>query len=88
MGERRFVKSWSVVHVLVLVLSLQACDNINKGDQHVLSGGAAGAVAGAVLGALTGSSVAGAILGGVIGMAVSSFTSKDRPSVDRGSASR
>jgi osmotically inducible lipoprotein OsmB len=83
MSQRRFGSRWGLAHVMVVVLSLQACDSIDKGDRHVLSGSAVGAVAGAVLGAVIGSSVAGAILGGVVGMAVSSFATKDRPPADR-----
>lgn len=73
----------SAAALLVTLLSLQACDNINTSDRHVLSGGAAGAAAGAILGALAGSSVAGAILGSVVGLAVGSFASKDRRPPER-----
>jgi len=59
----------------VSLLSLTACENLNRQQQRALSGGAIGAAGGAALGAIVGgSAVTGALIGGAGGAAVGALT--------------
>ncbi|MFY9288510.1 MAG: hypothetical protein WAO98_08405 [Alphaproteobacteria bacterium] len=56
--------------VLAILLALSACSNMDRQQQRMLSGGAAGAVAGTGITLLTGGCVAcGAAIGGAVGTA-------------------
>lgn len=70
------VKTMSrLVLVGAMALSIAACDNMSRGQQRALSGGAIGAGGGAAIGALTGgSAVSGALIGGAGGAAVGALT--------------
>ena len=54
--------------LLIGVLALTACDNMNSTQQRMVSGGAAGAAIGAVGTVMTGGCIAcGAAIGGAVG---------------------
>jgi len=56
--------------LVVVILTLGACANMNSTAQRTLSGGAIGAASGAVITAVTGGCVAcGAAIGGAVGAA-------------------
>jgi len=57
------------------LLTLTACEGMNRQQQRALSGGAIGAAGGAALGAIVGgSAVTGALIGGAGGAAVGALT--------------
>ena len=63
--------------IAVCTVGLAACDNMNRGQQRALSGGAIGAAGGAAIGAVTGgSAVTGALIGGAAGAAAGALTNR------------
>lgn len=69
--------------VVVALLALGGCSNLNNQQERALSGGALGAGLGVAAGALTGGSwIAGGILGGAAGAAIGAFTSDRQVKVD------
>ncbi len=53
--------------VVVSMLGLAGCSNMNSTEQRTLRGGAVGAAGGAVIGAISGCAWCGAAIGGAVG---------------------